>query len=96
MPASQMPTSLSAWLPDGTPFVPAATNPAIGIATCPGPDARGECASLTAGGLPPCHAAMWVLEAEGGRRWPFRFQAPLQACPVTLLTGTPPVISHAS
>jgi hypothetical protein len=96
MPASQMPTRLSAWLPDGTPFVPGANYPALGMVTCPGPDARGECSSLTAGRLPPCHAAIWMLEVDDGRRWPFRFRAPLHACPVTLLTGTPPVIPHAS
>ncbi len=96
MPRSRIPSSVSAWLPDGTRFIPGATYRQIGAASCTGPDARGACPSLQAGQVPACHAALWVLHADDGRSWPFRFRAPLRACPVTLLTGTPPVVDAAS
>jgi hypothetical protein len=96
MSISQIQTRLSAWLPDGTPFVPGASNADPMIATCAGPDEHGECPLLRAGSAPPCQDATWVLKSASGGSWPFRFRARLHACPVTLLTGSPPAVGSAS
>jgi hypothetical protein len=96
MPQTPIETSLSAWLPNGRPFVPGVVNPDIQMATCAGPDAQGECPAIQAGRVPACQDATWVLESASGRSWPFRFRAPLRACPVTLLTGAPPVVTHST
>ncbi len=96
MSTSRGSSTLSAWLPDGTPFVPGASTRDTTIATCAGPDEDGECPSLRAGQTPACQSAIWLLESESGRSWPFRFQARLRVCPVTLLTGAPPAIGSAS
>jgi hypothetical protein len=79
---TQNPRRVSAWLPDGHPFVPGAT--------CPGPNEEGECSTLRSGRNPTCEFATWVLEAGDGRSWRFRFRYGNRLCPLVLLTASPP------
>ena len=88
METSRAESNLSARLPDGTAFVPGVS--------CAGPNERGDCPTLRAGKVPACQSAIWLLESDTGRRWPFRFRAPLRTCPVTLLTATPAAIGSAT
>jgi hypothetical protein len=62
------------------------------VVTCAGPDAHGECPSLMAGHAPACQTATWHVQTDSGQAWSFRFRNSLQACPVTMLTSTPPVV----
>jgi hypothetical protein len=78
--------SLTAWLPDGSPFVTNAEQRDVG--RCCGPDHLSDCPALREGQVPECEAAVWVLRRQDGRCWTFRFQPPLHTCPITLLSGS--------
>ena len=85
MASTPNPKRLMACMPDGRRFVPGESG------TCLGPDSEGKCAAVVAGGRPNCQDAIWVF---GNRK--FRFQGPLQRCPITLLTGTPPSVGGSA
>ena len=76
---------LSAFMPDGRPFVPGESG------TCLGPDSEGNCPAIVGGRLPNCQDVTWIF---GGRK--LRFRGPLQTCPITLLTGTPPTVAGSA